>query len=274
MHDEIMSTIKTYPTSHLVYSSLSAFADLNAGELPGTWFVAALGPLGHSPEAIRQTLFRLTRSQALIARQEGRSKYYRCTPSSRVEINVGLDKIFLDPVRPWDGNWTLVHYAFADAERVERDRLRNVLKIMGFAPLGIGLFIHPADQKEPLEQSIQDLHVGSHVHIFRSKRQHAGDDPAFIKSLWDLEGLSDRYQEFTERFESLARSKDKIMDEMYFAMRFVVVIEFLRIAWDDPCLPPELLPREWQGDRARLLARKLYRLCLPRARDHAASFLS
>ena len=274
MHDEILSTIKTYPTSHLVYSSLSAFADLNAGELPGTWFVAALGTLGHSPDAIRQTLFRLTRRQALIARQEGRSKYYRCSPSTRAEIDVGLDKIFLDPLGHWDGNWTLVHYAFADAERVQRDQLRDVLKVMGFAPLGIGLFIHPGNQTELLERPIQDLDMNSHVQIFRSKRQHAGDDPAFIKSLWDLEGLSVRYHAFTEQFEKLTRSKDTMTDDMCFALRFMVVIEFLRVAWDDPGLPPELLPGDWQGDRARLLARKLYRQWLPRARDHAASFLS
>jgi phenylacetic acid degradation operon negative regulatory protein len=257
----------------LVYSSLSAFADLNAGELPGTWFVAALGPLGHSPEAIRQTLFRLTRKQVLIARQKGRSKYYRCSASTRAEIDVGLDKIFLDHRGHWDGNWTLVHYAFADAERVQRDQLRGVLKVMGFAALGIGLFIHPGDQTELLEQSIQDLDIDSCVQIFRSNRLHAGDDPAFIRSLWDLQDLSVRYLSFTKQFGMLTRSKDKMTGDMYFALRFMVVIEFLRVAWDDPCLPPALLPGDWQGDRARLLARKLYRQCLPQARDHAASFL-
>ncbi len=42
MYDDYLSSSKTYPTRHLVYSSLSVFAGLNAGELTGTWINAAL----------------------------------------------------------------------------------------------------------------------------------------------------------------------------------------------------------------------------------------
>jgi len=273
MHDEIVSTIKTYPTSHLVYSSLAAFADLFEGELPGTWFVAALSPLGHSPEAIRQTLFRLTGRSVLKARRAGRAKYYRCSSSSRTEIHAGLEKIFRDPQRHWDGNWTLVHYTFADADRTDRDRVRDMLKAMGFAPLGIGLFVHPRDQTEPLEQSISEMGVESHVQIFRSTRRGTEDNPAFIRSLWNLDDLGERYRAFSTRFESLSRHRELMTGENAFALRFHVVIEFLRVAWDDPDLPPDLLPDHWHGDQARQLARNLYRQCLPHARKYAASLL-
>jgi phenylacetic acid degradation operon negative regulatory protein len=273
MYDEILSTIKTYPTSHLVYSSLSAFADMFEGELPGTWFVAALRPLGHSPEAIRQTLFRLTGRSVLTARRAGRAKYYRCSSSSRTEIHAGLEKIFLDQQRQWDGNWTLVHYAFADTDRIDRDRVRDMLKVMGFAPLGIGLFVHPRDQTELLEQSIREMGVESHVQIFRSARHGADDNPAFIRSLWDLNDLGERYRAFSTRFGKLSENRELMTGEKAFALRFHVVIEFLRVAWEDPDLPPDLLPGDWHGDQARLLARSLYRQCLPHAREYAASFL-
>jgi RND family efflux transporter MFP subunit len=140
-------------------------------------------------------------------------------------------------------------------------------------PLGIGLFVHPRDQTELLEQSIREMGVESHVQIFRSARHGADDNPAFIRSLWDLNDLRERYRAFSTRFGKLSENRELMTGEKAFALRFHVVIEFLRVAWEDPDLPPDLLPGDWHGDQARLLARSLYRQCLPHAREYAASFL-
>src|SRR6185503_17631984 len=90
--DKYLSTINSYPVSYAVYSSLSFFGPHTGGELPGRWFVGALG------------------------RVEGRQRFYRFTPLARAEARLGLARI-MDPLpRGWDGQWTIVHLRFSSRE--------------------------------------------------------------------------------------------------------------------------------------------------------------
>ena len=266
MIDEILSTVTEAPVSYLIYSAMSFYGDRRGGELSGTWFVAALESLGVAAAAARQTLFRMERDEELVGRKVGRVKLYRASPYARAEIGAGVQKIFTTADAEWDGYWTLVLTQFPNDMRLERERVRNILQVEGFAPLGNGAYVHARDRAERLRAALADLGVGRFVTAFRADRVHGTSDREFALAHWDLDVLGREYVEFIDRFEPLAaRPARSFARQAQFALRFAVVLGFLEVAWKDPELPLSMLPARWPGARARTLARRLYERFLPGA---------
>jgi len=266
MVDEILSTVTDAPISYLVYSAMSFYGDRRGGEIAGTWFVAALESLGVGAAGVRQTLFRMERDEELVGRRVGRVKLYRASPYARAEIGAGVQKIFTTVDAEWDGYWTLVLTQFPSDMRLERERVRNILQVEGFAPLGNGAYVHARDRAERLRVALADLGVGRLVTAFRVDRVHGMTDREFALAHWDLDALGQEYTEFLDRFAPLAsRGVRSLSRQTQFALRFAVVLGFLEVAWRDPELPTSMLPPRWPGARARTLARRLYERFLPGA---------
>jgi phenylacetic acid degradation operon negative regulatory protein len=251
-----------YPLSHYVYSSFAFFGAVRGWELPGRWFVEALAAAGFAESAVRQTLYRMERSGELTARREGREKLYTPSGYARAEIVAGSEKIFRVP-EPWEGRWTVVHARFERDERVHRDRLQELLRVEGFAPVAPGLHVHPRPLGERVLAAV-DPAVRGRVLAIRGER--AGDEPdeRFIARHWDIPALAGRYRKAVRGLEKLAAGTSR-GDADAFRRRFEVVMGFLTVAWDDPGLPASLLPDPWPGDRARETAERLYRRFLPGA---------
>src|SRR4051794_19888621 len=131
-------TVVEAPVSYSIYSAFSFYGRRRGSELPGSWIVAALGDLGHRAAAVRQTLYRMEGSEELASRTEGRNKFYRLTPAAAAEADAGLDKILRGDEGSWDGQWTIVQFYAGSEQRVERERLRELLITEGFAPIGPG----------------------------------------------------------------------------------------------------------------------------------------
>ena len=266
MIDAILSTVRDAPVSYLVYSAMSFYGDRRGGEISGTWFVAALGALGIDAAAVRQTLFRMERDEELVGRKVGRVKLYRVSPYARAEIGAGVQKMFSAADPQWDGYWTIVLTLFPTDRRLERERVRNILQVEGFAPLGNGAYVHARDRAERLRRALDDLGVGKFVTTFRADRVYGVSDREFAYAHWDLEALREEYEEFLGRFQPIAaRPATAFGLDLHFALRFAVVLSFLEVAWKDPELPSSMLPARWPGSKARALAQRLYERFLPGA---------
>jgi phenylacetic acid degradation operon negative regulatory protein len=274
MYDEILSRLKMAPTSRFIYSSLAFYATATGGELPGSWFTRALSRLGIAESAVRQTLYRMEQDGELVSRKVGRKKMYAPTSTTRVILDVGSLKMTRKEEAPWDGSWTLIHFRFDEATRIERDRLKDVLIVEGFALLGRGLYIHPRNRSATVLKAIRSSKLSSRVHIFRGTRLDAAlQNRKFVESLWNLNDIALRYREFTSRF-SVLKGQRKWLPELAAALRFALVFEFLEVAWDDPDLPKELLPASWPGQRAQALVDELYRRLTPAARAFGDAILA
>jgi phenylacetic acid degradation operon negative regulatory protein len=250
------------PVSYSVFSAFSFYGAQRGGELPGTWLVAALGALGHETAAVRQTLYRMEGSRELESRAAGRVKFYRLSPAARAEAEAGLAKIMDDDdALPWDGLWTIVQFRAGPEDRVERERLREVLRAEGFAAVGPGLYLHPRDRSRRLLSAATGHGVRDMLEVFRGSRvaDDTIDDREMVARHWDLGAIEARYEAFTTRYAPLGRSATSLAPESAFVLRFAVVFEYLEAAWQDPDLAPSLLPARWAGTRARRLARDLYR---------------
>jgi phenylacetic acid degradation operon negative regulatory protein len=263
-----MSTITSAPTSYFVYSSLSFYAGRRDDMLPGRWFVQALADAGQEEASVRQTLHRLERADAIRARQVGREKFYSAAPFGRAEIDAGLSKIFGAAPEPWDGMWTVVVSRFPPDERSQREQLRGLMEVEGFATLAPGVFIHPhASAIARLEKAAEEANAPKRYCSIRGPL--AGDLlPDNVAALWNFNDLAKRYRRFVKRFEPRLRERSPAPRDC-FVQRFDVVFEFLGIAWEDPEMPPELLPSSWPAGEARNVARRLYERLLPGAIRHA-----
>ena len=261
--DRYLSTINSYPVSYAVYSSLSFFGPHTGGELPGRWFVAALGRVGHDAAAVRQTLWRMERSGELAGRTEGRQRFYRFTPLARAEARLGLARIMEPLPRAWDGQWTIVHLRFPARRRTERERVVAALHAGGFRSAMPGLFMHPRGSIREIESIASE--VGhEHVMVFRGRRAGGPNDASFVRGHWDVDGLGGRYRTFLMTWRADTRRRQWRSEEA-FAARFALVFSYLDIAWNDPEVPATLLPARWPGGRARAMARQLYRRLQPEA---------
>lgn len=269
---KLLAVVTDAPVSYLIYSSLSFYGDRRGGEIPGTWFVAALESLGVAPAAVRQTLFRMERDEELVTRKEGRVKWYRASPYARAEIGAGVQKIFDRADTGWDGYWTLVLTQFPNELRLQRERVRNILQVEGFAALGNGAYVHARDRAERLRNALDGAGVLAYVTVFRADKVHGTSDRDFAHGHWDLDALGKEYSEFLRQFTPIADARISTYSlETQFALRFAVVLAFLEIAWRDPELPTAMLPPRWPGTQARTLARKLYERFLPGALAFADS---
>jgi phenylacetic acid degradation operon negative regulatory protein len=264
-----MSIVSHAAPALLVYSLLAAYGEARGRELPGAWFAAVLAELRHQPATVRQTLFRMVRSQELAARRLGRFTLYRLGAFARASIEAGREKIFARPERNWDGRWTLVHYRFDGGQRALRHNLRDVLEVEGFAALAGGLYIHPRDRLARIRTAVAEHGLGDQVMFFRADSDASLSPSAVVARLWNLGDIDRRYRKFLTRFTPLdgRRARDFAPREA-FAARLALVLEYLPPAWDDPELPDELLPAGWSGHDARALAQRLYQTLLPGTLRH------
>ena len=265
------------PVSYSVYSAFSFYGSRRGGELPGTWLSAGLGALGHELAAIRQTLYRMERSEELRSRPSGRVKFYRLSPYAQAEAEAGLAKIMNTSSESWDGEWTLVQLRQRDGDGdgadVVRERVREILRAEGFAAAGPGLFVHPRDRIERLRKATSEHDAADMVEIFRGRRLGATTDRAFVAEHWDLDALAKRYEKFLTKYEPVERLARTLSNEQAFVLRFAVVFDHLETGWKDPDLVEMLLPRDWPGLAARRLARRLYGTLLPGALAFADSLM-
>lgn len=269
MQRAYLSSIGTVPLSYFIYSSLSFFAPVTNDEISGPWFVRAITSLGRTEDAVRMELFRMERDGELHSRKEGRVKFYRPTPAAQAEIAAGSRKIFEDQPRRWNGKWTLVHSRFTRGQRAERERLRSLLDVEGYGPLGDGAFIHPRPPSAAFLSAIKSLSArNASITLFTAATLAERDAREVVSACWDLYSVSRRYERFIKLFTPLARTKS-LSDSDAFTARFAVVFEYLQAAWADPELPEELLPSAWPATKARTLARSLYTKLKPAALRYA-----
>jgi phenylacetic acid degradation operon negative regulatory protein len=275
MDDEILSRLRSAPISRFVYSSLGFFGSRRGGALPGSWFTRSLAPIGIEEASIRQTLWRMERSGVLVARREGRAKLYAATPTTLAIIAGGTEKMLAPEEGAWNGAWTVLHFHFGMERRRERDLVRDILMVEGFAGLGPGLYVHPRDRAGRVQRALGEMGLERHLQVFRGPRSGAETDARFARRLWDLAGIGERYRRFLRRYESWQGPRlDALDPAAAFALRFALVFDYLEVAWDDPDLPPEVLPEGWPGARARTLVRALYEALLPDSIAHADRVLA
>jgi phenylacetic acid degradation operon negative regulatory protein len=224
--------------------------------------IALLQPFGVTEGGVRTVLSRMARKGWLYSRRVGRHSYYDLTSRGRRLLEEGEARIFHPSWDSrWDGLWLLVAYSIPEVRRHLRDRLRTRLAWFGFGPLGNGLWISPHDVEERVAELAEELGIGGHLDCFRG-RHVAATEADLVTRCWDLPDLDCRYRGFlvrwTPELERCRNTREGMSDADLFALRFLLIGEFREFTLLDPYLPRELLPSEWEGDRAAALFNEVH----------------
>jgi phenylacetic acid degradation operon negative regulatory protein len=263
--------------------------------LPSAAIVGLLAEFGVSDSAARAALSRLTRNGLLVTSRSGRRTFVRLSRRAADVLDDGGRRIFSFGATPapWDGMWSLVAFSIPEEHRSARDELRKELRWLGFAPLYDGLWVCPRDHAGDVMARLKGLGISTAT-AFRATALPAvgavsaagpaaangpggadaadGAGAAVVTAdiparAWDLSGLRDRYQEFTE-FAGLLRDQTvagEITTADALVARTRVMNEWRAFPAMDPDLPYELLPPAWPRAAARDLFITCYDLLGPLA---------
>jgi phenylacetic acid degradation operon negative regulatory protein len=256
--------------------------------LPSAVIVALLAEFGVSDSAARAALSRLTRNGLLVTSRSGRRTFVRLSSHAADVLDDGARRIFSFGAggARWDGMWSLVAFSIPEEHRSARDGLRKALRWLGFAPLYDGLWVSPRDQADGVIARLSELGITTATAFRATALPTVGPAPdadgatdtagaagsaGAISDIparaWDLAGLRDRYQEFTE-YASLLRDQTRageISTADALVARTRVMNEWRAFPAMDPDLPDELLPSAWPRAAARELFIDCYDLLGPLA---------
>jgi phenylacetic acid degradation operon negative regulatory protein len=231
------------------------------GVAPIASVVQLLSALEIAPPAVRTAVSRMV-SQGWLepAKVEGASAY-RLTSRAERRLHEAAARIYRTDTAPWDGHWHLISLGRV-SDRVSRDRLRNGLTYLGYAPLRDDTWISPRASAEA--DSLIDAENAS---ARRFTARYDGVDATLTAEAWDLGALGADYARWLGEAREVAAALDRSPaasngaeaghsrilenpDRQAFAVRSTLVHEWRKFLFRDPGLPRGLLPDEWPGDAA------------------------
>lgn len=139
--------------------------------------------------------------------------------------------------RKWDGFWRLACFDIPEEERKTRDVLRVKLESLGFGMMQKSLWLTPFDVAKALRSFLEVKGLSGQVFVLEAKKLFSGNDRLLARQVWPIDMLNALYKDWLSK---VGRAKS----EREMAKLGEI---FLQLLEQDPCLPKELLPKEWWG---------------------------
>ena len=233
-----------------------------------------LEAFGINERLVRTSVFRLAREGWVAARPVGRQSLYRLTADGARRFEQAYRRIYAPPVDAWDDSWEVV---IADGPSSDKRRaLRQELQWEGFGILGASVFARPFVAASAVPRIAAALGITRDIAVVRARDGEALGGrtlASFVRTAWDLAGLSLHYRRFLRRFGKVierfrSSHKEAIDPAQAFIVRTLLIHEYRRVLLRDPQLPAALLPLDWPGAAAYGLCRDFYRLTHRAAEQH------
>lgn len=237
--------------------------------------IKLLEPLGLNQRLVRTSIFRLTKEGWLTSTQVGRRSYYSLTDIGRRRFESAFRRIYAQLYPEWDGKWDLVITTQLDVEL--RKVVKKEMEWLGFGNISPGVMAHPMADMAEVNSTLQELCVNNEVIHMESQligTQTSAPLKELVHECWNLQQLSEDYLTFLERFRPILRSLESAEDldpEQCFQLRTLMIHHYRRVLLRDPQLPEKLLPAEWAGTSARILARNIYRMVQEKAEEYLSA---
>jgi phenylacetic acid degradation operon negative regulatory protein len=240
--------------------------------------IQLLSPLQINERQIRTACFRLVQQDWLQTQMVGNRSNYLLSRAGRGRVEDASRQIYASQATNWDKQWRII-MATGDHSSKDREQLRRALYWQGFGELNSQCFIHPSADLKGILKSLQVEGLGHWQPKLLTLVGHPPTGMGLMtpmqvaKTAWDLAQLDQQYAQFLKTYQPMflwcQKQKSKAFsDEEAFLLRVLLVHDFRRLLLRDPVLPESLLPTNWQGLQARLLFKKLYKICLQASERH------
>ena len=213
--------------------------------------VGALEALGIESRAARQAVNRTASDGWLEGESIGRYTRWRLTASGRRLIGSAVPRVQRSIVaeETWDGTFLLLTLIGTAPDREARERLAVGLDFEGFGTLGPGVWVAVGEESRAgADAVLAACGLQDQALLFRATTVEGAETPAEVVAMaWDLETAAAAHEAFVEEFADA----DPADDAEAFALRTRMAHEWRHLLSVEPSLPPELLPKDWVGTRAR-----------------------
>jgi phenylacetic acid degradation operon negative regulatory protein len=245
---------------------VTMFGDSVAPYSDGVWLsdlIDLLKPFEVNERLVRTSVFRLSEDGWLTPKRDGRRSYYTLAAAGRRRFQHAYDRVYTAPLS-WNGDWTLVIQPKQTNSADDRARLSRELEWEGFGFIAPGIYLKPAADVAGLREILHDMKLEQRAFVMQARDGAlVASRPvdALMSQCWDLQGVSNSYKTFVDRFESLQAliGEGSLTPERAFIVQTLLIDSFRRLTLHDPRLPAELLPKDWPGHRAHELCRRIYK---------------
>lgn len=214
------------------------------GRAPVAALVKLLAPLGIAPPAVRTAVSRMVRQGWLRPMRLVSGPGYLLTPKAARRLDEAVARIYRTGRIGWDGRFDLVVLRSPVSRRDGRR-----LTYLGYGMLGEHAWVAPRAVDE-VDAVLSDLGLGYE----RFTASHAAGQPGaaqVVSQAWDLDQLGKSYLEFMADYRPVVTTVNaRSTDEEAYAARFRLVHAWRAFLFQDPQLPPSLLPSPWPGTSA------------------------
>ncbi|MGN9837296.1 PaaX family transcriptional regulator [Nonomuraea sp. H19] len=224
------------------------------------------------PEATtRVVMARLRKEGYFATEKDGRSTVYRLTDRSWRLLDDGRKRIFERDRDPWDRHWRMVIYDVPESDRSARDRVRKKLRWWGFGPLAPSTWVSPHDRLDEVAAALSEEPV-ARLDLLTCRSAGQAADLDMASRCWDLGALHAALLHKREAYRAkLARygsSPPKGRDAL--VERVELVHDYRLLPFDDPDLPPELVPSGWVGREVHEMFLQAHEMLRAEAEAHCA----
>ncbi|MGW4532920.1 PaaX family transcriptional regulator C-terminal domain-containing protein [Nocardia sp. NPDC004340] len=229
-------------------------ATIDAGEL---YDVAAV--LGMTDQQVRLCIKRLVAEGRFTHEGRGRKATLHATAETRAALEPGSEFLRFAYAQDrgqvgWDGVWHLAAFAVPESDRQARDAIREALVYHGGAPIQGGLYVTPHPWEDRITRVATTLGIGDRLTTLTTTDLSFGgitDATELAARLWPLDRIAAGHERLLSFAEQTLTALRTATPTEQLTLAVALAVEFDLAVDPDPLLPPELLPPNWIGARAR-----------------------
>lgn len=239
--------------------------------LPTATWVALLGVLKVPDASARTALHRMAKAGFLKRSKRGSRLGYAISPSWG-ELFDRWGRVEEDIDASVDG-WALVMFNVPEAQRRDRHVLRSLLRSIGFASLGNGVWIASVARLPAAKLSVEASGLGEYVDVFTAEYEGLAKPLELVRRCWDIDAISASYRHF------IRDTRRRLKHGPIPAPRVFTDIVLTNSRWrgisaTDPGLPPGVLPPTWPRADAKRVRSELFKRFLEPAREYVDALAS
>jgi phenylacetic acid degradation operon negative regulatory protein len=215
-----------------------------------------MADLGVEPRAVRAAVTRMKSGGLLASSRRGGIAGYALTPKAWQILEEGDRRILTarEPANLADG-WVLVIFSVPEPQRDRRHQLRSQLSWLGFGTIASGAWIAPKRLRPEVESILSRAGLLDYTERFDVSYGGVEATRRLAAKCWDLPELGSMYRRFATRWETVLERWLERRDDGSSCAAFrdyvSVVAEWRRLPFLDPGLPTEILPENWEGEKAK-----------------------
>ncbi|MEJ8573031.1 PaaX family transcriptional regulator C-terminal domain-containing protein [Microbaculum marinum] len=209
--------------------------------------------MGVAPGALRAAMSRLAKDGWVVRLRHGRRSYYRLSRESAATSIAAGDRFYAAGPPGWDGS---LEVAIAPEEPAgERDARTATMAGAGFVRIGNGTYIRPGRVADAAA-------IPKDMFVLAAAADAVPDwVTGFVSDPDVAQGYTSILADFGSLDAALARGSTLSPLDAVVA-RTLLIHDWRRVVLRDAALPNRLRPRDWPGEDARSLVKRLYRRLL------------